>query len=133
MSTPKSPSFSSTTSTKDIDADSTTTTNKPVAGSAIPNSNKKNVTSEASRKDLIHYVNIINLFLNTSVHTDGDTRLQLAIQHLYEGLEFYPDAYELKVIGFLNIFLIIKCDFNFQLRIMCMSSDTFLYEQCSEN
>ncbi|CAB4378958.1 unnamed protein product [Rhizophagus irregularis] len=99
MSTPKSPSFPSTASTKNTNAESTSTTNEPVANSANTNSNNKNVASEASRKDLIHYVNIINLFLNSSVHTDGDTRLQLAIQHLYEGLEFYPDAYELKFLA----------------------------------
>ncbi|GES77510.1 hypothetical protein GLOIN_2v1564992 [Rhizophagus clarus] len=96
MSTPKSPSFPLTITTKNTNAESTTTTNEPVANSANTN---KNVTSKASPKDLIHYVNIINLFLNTSVHTDGDTRLQLAIQHLYEGLEFYPDAYELKFLA----------------------------------
>ena len=41
--------------------------------------------------------NIINQFLITT-SSDRDERLQFAIGRLYEGLESYPDAYELKVI-----------------------------------
>ncbi|CAI2186090.1 3969_t:CDS:10 [Funneliformis geosporum] len=66
------------------------------------NTQKDSKTNDP-QKDLTHYVNKINQFLNTSsVHNDGengDTRLQFAIQCLYEGLELYPDAYELKFLA----------------------------------
>ncbi|CAG8590104.1 7831_t:CDS:2 [Funneliformis caledonium] len=91
------PSVSTTDFTENTHTDSIT--NDSVVSSTNINFNKK-VASEESRKDLTHYVNIINQFLRTSSvlieGENGDTRLQFAIQHLYEGLEFYPDAYELK-------------------------------------